>query len=155
MSSFIRIGQYVDLYHIVDNNRRTVHRYQNAFYGRIDDGYEYLGFIYQGAAKNRTGDNLEASLLLASNTLSTTLSSNLLTSRHYANVITKQFNEDDTVMRELSQEYWTVASMSYDAENVELILSSSIDAVGAQAPNKTLTRERVGNLPVTANIFVK
>lgn len=155
MSSFIRIGQYVDLYHIVDNNRRSIYRYQNAFVGRADDGYDYLGFIYQGAARNRTGDNLEAGLILASNAISTSLSSNLITTRHYANVITKQFNDDDTVMRELSEEYWTVASMSYDAENVELILSSSIDAVGAQAPNKTLTRERVGNLPVTANLFVR
>jgi len=34
-------------------------------------------------------------------------------------------------------------------------LSSAIDAVGAQAPNKVLTRDRVGDLPITANIIVR
>ena len=33
-------------------------------------GHNYLSFLYQGAAMNRSGDNLEASLVLANNSLS-------------------------------------------------------------------------------------
>ena len=42
--------------------------------------------------------------------------------------------------------------MSYNPENIELILSSAIDAVGANAPDKVLTRNLVGALPVTGSL---
>ena len=42
--------------------------------------------------------------------------------------------------------------MSYDPEAIEIILSSGIDAVGANAPDKTLTRAMVGSLPVTGSL---
>ena len=47
---------------------------------------------------------------------------------------------------------WLVASMTYDLTQVEVILSSAIDAVGANAPTRVFTREQVGHLPTTANI---
>ena len=37
-------------------------------------------------------------------------------------------------------------------ESIEIILSSAIDAVGANAPDKTLTRSMVGSLPVTGSL---
>jgi len=47
------------------------HRYQNAKVGEVIalDGFDfsYLSFLYQGATKNRTGDNLESELYLAPN----------------------------------------------------------------------------------------
>jgi hypothetical protein len=42
--------------------------------------------------------------------------------------------------------------MSYDPESIEIILSSAIDAVGANAPDKVLTRDIVGALPITGSI---
>ena len=42
--------------------------------------------------------------------------------------------------------------MSYDPESIEIILSSAIDAVGANAPNRVLTKELVGHLPVTGSL---
>ena len=44
------------------------------------------------------------------------------------------------------------ASMSYDFETIEIVLSSSIDAVGTTAPNRRLTTGLVGSLPVTGDI---
>ena len=50
------------------------YRYQNAvpgktiFFGGQD--YYYLSYIYQGAAKTRTGDNLQSALVLSANWLS-------------------------------------------------------------------------------------
>ena len=165
MSSYIKIGQFVEIYYMRNRGSRAyVYNYQNAYVDRsiqyasaVDNPklHGFLGFVYQGAARNRTGDNLQSSLIIGANALSTGLAKNLLDKRHYAVISTVQFDNNDNVARQLSQESWVVASMTYDIENVELILSSAIDAVGAQAPNKTLTKDRVGDLPITANIFLK
>ena len=54
---------------ITDVNGGVQHQFQNGLYdGLISSSdklpetspYKYLSFIYQGAAKNRNGDNLEA-----------------------------------------------------------------------------------------------
>ena len=60
--------------------------------------------------------------------------------------------EDNKVSRVLTVEEWIAASLSYDDEVMEVILSSGIDAVGANAPTRVLTRDLVGSLPITANI---
>ena len=161
MSAYIKIGQFVEIYYMTGDAKSYVYNYQNAYVdksilsGAPPRSHTFLGFVYQGAARNRTGDNMQSSLIIGANALSTGLAKNLLDKRHYAVVTTVQFDNNDNVAKQLSQESWVVASMTYDAENVEVILSSAIDAVGAQAPNKTLTKDRVGNLPVTANIFLK
>jgi len=54
--------------------------------------------------------------------------------------------------KELTEEQWLASSMSYDPESIEIILSSAIDAVGANAPDKVLTRDIVGALPITGSI---
>ena len=54
--------------------------------------------------------------------------------------------------KELTEEQWLASSMSYDPEAIEIILSSAIDAVGANAPDKVLTRDIVGALPITGSI---
>ena len=49
---------------------RYVRRESNKITFPVDNqDYYYLPFIYQGAAKNRSGDNLEAGLLFANNDL--------------------------------------------------------------------------------------
>jgi len=60
--------------------------------------------------------------------------------------------ENFTVERVLTQEVWLASSLSYDNETLEVILSSAIDAVGANAPTRVLSRDLVGHLPVTGNI---
>jgi len=60
--------------------------------------------------------------------------------------------EFQTIQTVLTNEKWLAATMSYDAETIEVVLSSAIDAVGANAPTKTLTSKDVGHLPVTGNI---
>jgi phage-related protein len=52
----------------------------------------------------------------------------------------------------LTREHWVAAAMSYDPSQVEVILSSAIDAVGATAPTRTLTSKLVGSLPLTGAI---
>jgi hypothetical protein len=52
----------------------------------------------------------------------------------------------------LTSETWLVSSFSYDPETVELVLSSSLDAIGTQAPTRVLTRKLVGALPTTGAV---
>ena len=52
----------------------------------------------------------------------------------------------------LTTDTWLAASLSYDPEVVEVLLSSAIDSVGVNVPNFVLTTEAVGKLPVTSDI---
>lgn len=155
--SYIRLANFFQLYSIRSNGtERTERRYSNASPGESLSyegvNYPYLSFIYQGAAKNRTGDNIEAALVLATNKLSTGIARDALNYRWHLRVWSAQLNSTGGISRILTTEDWLVSSMTYDPEKVEVILSSGIDAVGANAPTRTLTRGMVGALPVTGNI---
>ena len=52
----------------------------------------------------------------------------------------------------LTTDTWLAASLSYDPEVVEVLLSSAVDAVGVNVPNIVLTTQAVGKLPVTSDI---
>ena len=155
--SYIRLANFFDLYDVRrDGSLSFEARYSNAEPGRAlsynGTSYPYLSFIYQGAAKNRTGDNLQAAILLSTNKISTNLARKAVNQRWHVEIYSAVLSPNGSVSRVLTIENWMVASMSYDPEAVEVVLSSGIDAVGANAPTRTLTRAVVGALPVTGNI---
>jgi hypothetical protein len=132
-------------------------RYQNSTPGQVIrlDGYDFpfLSFIYSGAAKNRTGDNLEAELTLAVNKLAMGYAAEAVQAKWTVEVVGCSMNPTDfSVGRKLTREVWLAAGMSYDPEKVTVLLSSGIDAVGASAPARTLTSKLVGALPSTSQI---
>ncbi len=128
-------------------------RFQNSKLGRLN-GHSYLSFIYQGAAKNRTGDNIESALVLASNQISLNAVRNAVANQSRVTVTTALMTSSfSSKQRDLTVEHWIAASMSYDTETIEVLLSSAIDAVGATTPNRVLTRDLVGDLPVSGSIF--
>ena len=128
-------------------------RYQNSKIGTLL-GVSYLSFIYQGAAKNRTGDNLESALVLAANQVSMNAVRDAVANQRKVKVTTALMSDDfSRKQRDLTVEYWIAASMSYDTESIEVLLSSAIDAVGAETPNRVLTRDLVGDLPVSGSIY--
>jgi hypothetical protein len=143
----------------ISNADGTVqHRFQNSQVGTTiayrSSDYPYLSFIYQGAAKNRTGDNLESSLVLATNALSMGYAAEAVQKRWNVRVDSCSMNPATFVVaRTLTTEFWIAASMSYDPETIEVLLSSSIDAVGANAPTRVLTTALVGALPTTGQIY--
>lgn len=141
-----------------------VFRYQNSNTsvtngGRISlngDAHDYLSFIYQGAAKNRSGDNIEAALVLSANQISMNAARAAVANRAQAKVTTCVMDSSFTsVQRTLTTENWLATSMSYDTETIEVLLSSAIDAVGAETPNRVLTRDLVGDLPVSGSISAR
>ena len=158
---------------ITDVNGGAQHQFQNGLHnGLISSSdklpktspYKYLSFIYQGAAKNRSGDNLEASIILANtgsregatgqaNKLSMNYAKESVENKWHIEVTTCVMDANfQTIQVVLTNEKWLAATMSYDAESIELVLSSAIDAVGANAPTRVLTSEQVGYLPVTGTM---
>ena len=132
-------------------------RFQNSKPGEIikhrGSDWPYLSFIYQGAAKNRTGDNLESALVLSVNSISTGYAVESVRNRWNVRVDSCSMHpETFEVAKNLTTEYWIAASLSYDIETVEILLSSSIDAVGVSAPTRVLNRLLVGSLPVAGSI---
>ena len=140
-----------------DGEDISLNKFQNGNHEGIGD-YKYLSFIYQGAAINRTGDNLEASIILANNPLSMSYVKDFVEKKYYIQVetflMTTDFNKDTAAKNggRLTGEYWLAAGMRYDPESIELLLSSAIDAVGANAPQQTLTKKRCAHLPLTGQL---
>ena len=154
--AYIRLANFFQLYSVSGGREKNEGRYNNGVPGQAISysglSYPYLSFIYQGASKNRTGDNLVAQLVLAVNEISTGLSREAVVNKYQVRVYSAVMNTNGTVSKVLTTEEWMAASMSYDNETLEIILSSAIDAVGANAPTRVLTRKAVGYLPVTGQI---
>ena len=141
----------------LEGNSLSFSKFQNGKHEGIGD-FKYLSFIYQGAAMNRSGDNLEASLILANTPLTMSYVKELVEKKYYVYVetylMTSDFNKDTAAKNggRLTAEYWLAAGMSYDVSSIELTLSSSIDSVAANAPQQTLTKKRCAYLPLTGSL---
>ena len=140
-----------------DSRNRVQYRHQNSQPGKKiklgSQSFSYLSFLYQGAAKSRTGDNLEAALVMSDNWLSKGIAAKAVRNNWRVRVDSCVMNSGFTaVSRTLTTDYWLMASMSYDTTTVEILLSSAIDAVGVNGPTRVLTTAQVGALPVTGSL---
>ena len=159
---------FVEVFDVdLSNKRRTKHLLQNAkrepsegvkspkntilFNGK---NYHYLPFIYQGTTINKTGDNIESNLIMGNHPLSMAKAQEAVLNNYFVEVnVCIVANDDiDNIKRVLTTDTWLAASLSYDPEVVEVLLSSAVDAVGVNVPNIVLTSEAVGKLPVTSDI---
>jgi hypothetical protein len=115
--------------------------------------YWYLPFLYQGATKSRGGDNLEANLIFANNPVSMNRAREAVANKWTVEVIVTSTDPDMTYVKKiLTHDVWIAASMAYDPTQIEVLLSSGIDAVGSNAPNRVLTTGLCGHLPTTGQI---
>ena len=76
----------------------------------------------------------------------------LVINKYHLKVETWLMTEAFERNKQLTEETWLASNMSYNPETIEVVLSSAIDAVGANAPDKVLTRNLVGSLPVTGSL---
>ena len=126
--------------------------------GRGLQKYYYLPFIYQGTTINRSGDNIESNLIMGNHPLSMAKAQQAVLNKYFVEVNVCIMKNDDINTLEngsksiLTTDTWLAASLSYDPEVVEVLLSSAIDAVGINVPNLVLTTDAVGKLPVTSDI---
>ena len=126
-------------------------KFQNSKHGLVSS-HNYLSFIYQGAARNRSGDNMTSSLILANSEISMNFAIEAVQEKYHIKVETWLMTDAFAQQTKLTEEQWLASSLSYDPETIEVILSSAVDAVGANAPVKVLTRDMVGSLPVTGSL---
>ena len=141
-----------------DPNDLSPNRFQNGKYDNpiahaaTNKDHQFLSFIYQGAARNRSGDNMESSLILANNAISMGYATKAVDGKYHVQVDTYLMTTDFAPSKLLTSETWLAVSLAYDPTTIEILLSSAIDAVGANAPNRVLTKNLVGHLPVTGTI---
>ena len=118
--------------------------------------FNYASFIYQGATKNKTGDNFEASFVMSSNPVSIGLITQGVQERWNVDGWTVVLDgARDEVRKVLTHEVWIMASMSYDTSTSEVTLSSAVDAVGTIVPWFVLEQKNVGYLPLTGQISAR
>ena len=166
--SLTTLVTFVEVFDVdLSNKRRTIHTLQNAkrepnkgvkdssntivFNGK---DYHYLPFIYQGTTINKSGDNIESNLIMGNHPLSMAKAQEAVLNNYFVevNVCIVDNDDIDTIKRTLTTDTWLAASLSYDPEVVEVLLSSAVDAVGVNVPNIVLTTEAVGKLPVSSDI---
>ena len=166
--SLTTLVTFVEVFDVdVSNKRRTKHLLQNAKREPSEDSnsanntilfngknYHYLPFIYQGTTINRSGDNIESNLIMGNHPLSMAKAQEAVVNSYFVevNVCIVANNDIDNVTNILTTDTWLAASLSYDPEVVEVLLSSAVDAVGVNVPNLVLTTDAVGKLPVTSDI---
>mgnify|MGYP006242985113 CR=1 FL=1 len=165
-----RIATFVEVYEYKNRKRKVKGNWQNAKPneslkytppGGEERVYEFLNFIYSGATLTRTGDNIQAQLVLAVNQIAKTRIAEMVNEFWHVDVSVVRMNADFTEVVDLknnshvlARDNWLAASMTYDAEKVEVLLSSAIDAVGALVPNRILVSGEVGPLPVTGSLRI-
>tara|TARA_Y100001963_G_scaffold91128_1_gene125588 strand:- start:4189 stop:4767 length:579 start_codon:yes stop_codon:yes gene_type:complete len=137
-----------------ENNATNDYRKQDGNYISFDgEDYYYLPFIYSGASRTRTGDNLSASLTLANNVLAMSHVKQTVERQWFIRVVVCVVDPSSFAhKRTLTDESWLAAAMAYDPQTISVELSSAIDSVGSNAPNRTLTSTMVGQLPSSSNI---
>ena len=133
----------------------------------LEDGsrtYTYVPFIYQGGTNNRNGDNMTAGLAMAPNEISMTYAVQMTETVSPTDaeripmvvraLVVRMDAEYSRPIQIITDETWVAAAMSYNADTLEIVLSSAIDAVNALAPSYSLNRMNVGQLPVTGSLRV-
>jgi hypothetical protein len=180
MSTLVPITVFIDLYdpkklrsqgpeHRFQNSEPTIAgiSYQNPSNDYFGQGiYKYLSFLYSGATQTKSGDNLEASLMLANTSTQRdgVTSTNKLSMSYAHEAVSKgwnvhihicKMNTSFTAVEDtLSTDSWSVTSMGYTGSTIEIMLSTGVDAVGGNI-GRFLTSALVGHLPVTGNIRAK
>ena len=154
--------------HLFQNCNAVEREGEDATDGIVREGgkdYSFLNFAYQGATRTRNGDNLQAALVFGSNKISSGYAQKILeghavtnngktTIEPYQVVVSTCLMEPGFtgVNKIISKEYWTAASMAYDVQVLEVLLTSGVDAFKSNISNMMLTTKRVGALPTTAQI---
>jgi hypothetical protein len=181
--SAIALVTFIEIYDpdLVDTNGNISgtaikHRFQNSEPTREgirdpkvggNEKFPFLSFLYQGATRSKDGNNLESALILAneSNDREGSVGANKLSMSYAAEAVNNGWSVRvstckmtdltfSSVESVLGVDTWKIASMGYDNASIEILLTSTIDAVGGNI-GRFLTSSLVGHLPVTGRIVTR
>jgi phage-related protein len=153
----LALGNYLDL---STQSGGKVYHYQNfyinktaTFQGR---DYRFLPFGFSGVTVNRTGDNVEASLVFPSNQISRGWVVNAIEDFWVATVYVMILDPDNPDTPDLLNRYiGQVSTGGWNEIVVNLRLNTVIDAVGSEVPMRRLTQELVGAIPTSTNVRLR
>jgi phage-related protein len=153
----LALGNYLDL---STQSGGKVYHYQNfyinktaTFQGR---DYRFLPFGFSGVTVNRTGDNVEASLVFPSNQISRGWVVNAIEDFWVATVYVMILDPDNPDTPDLLNRYiGQVSTGGWNEIVVTLRLNTVIDAVGSEVPMRRLTQELVGAIPTSTNVRLR
>jgi phage-related protein len=153
----LALGNYLDL---STQSGSRVYRFQNFYINKTAayQGVEYsfLPFGFSGVTVNRTGDNIEASLVFPNNEISRAWVVNAVTDFWIATVFVMVLDPDGAAAPDLLHRYvGQVATGAWDETAVTLRLNTVIDAVGAEVPMRRLTQALVGAIPTSNNVRLR
>jgi hypothetical protein len=115
--------------------------------------YGFMPFAFSGITVTKTGDNQPATLGFPNNSLSRGWGETAVQEVWIAQVQTVLVNPDSKPDYTVLSEYvGQIVNSTWDESSLQLNMASVLDAVGADIPRKRLTRQLVGNLPLTSRI---
>ena len=137
----------------------TVAEYQNFFIEKnvVQNGltYRFLPFGFSGVTVNRSGDGLESTVVLPNNALSKSWAVRAINNNYVAEVDVLLINRElePNASHNIVHTYTgQIVGGNWDETSLNLSLSSVLDAVGTDVPRRSLTKDLVGNLPITSNV---
>lgn len=143
-----------------EENYRLQNFYINQSVDYEGKSYRFVPFSFSGVTVNRTGDNLEASLLFPNNEITRCWADSAIRQRWLVTVDVVALEADApgeaTEEKHLVHTYiGQVVTGAWKSAQLELALGSVLDAVGADVPRRNLTQDFVGRLPSTSNVTLQ
>ncbi len=149
------------------------YRFQNFFIGKQSthqgEDYRFVPFGFSGVTVNRTGDGLEATIVLPNQSGEKDKTGRL--ARNWAIEALEQswiMEVDVLIIEDPDNETGLSATHSvvhtyvgqvtggqWDNVSINLELSTVLDAVGTDVPRRSLTKSNVGNLPISSNVRLR
>ena len=163
MSDALAFGQYLTLRTPQETGG---YRFQNYWVNEdapffnvvtgVPSQFGFMPFAFSGTTFTKSGDNQPATLAFPNNALSRGWAETAVTDKWLANVRTILVDPTNKENYTLLNVYiGQIVTASWDETALQLQLASVFDAVGADVPRKRLTKQLVGNLPLTSNVRVQ
>ena len=137
----------------------NVYAYQNFFinqdqvYGGMN--YKFVPFAVASGAGTKGGDRSESTLGAANNSITVNVFAEAVAEKWLLEIKTVALDPLTFTNGPLiCTEIWRVARYEMDTEKILLNLTSPLDAVRDQVPNRYLTTRLVGALPTSATLVV-
>ena len=116
--------------------------------------HTFLPFGFSGVTISRTGDNVDASLVLPNSALAQAFALTALDEEWLVSVKVGSFNPASAgSFAQVLYEYrGLVSAGGWDDTSIRMVLNSVLDAVTGDIPHRVFESDNVGPLPITANI---
>lgn len=131
-------------------------KFQNFWIGQTINGHQFLPFGFSGVTVNRSGDNVDASLVFPNNEISRSWADEAIRNDWIATVSVRIIADptDPTSNQTTLHEYvGQVASGGWQQSSVVFRLNSVLDAVGGDIPKRTLHQKLVGSIPISGSLL--